>query len=56
MHKCEHKFGLKKRDSGELYCPVCRGIIYEDDLNSRMKEGTGWWVTNEQVKGIIKKI
>jgi len=50
MNKCEHKFGLKKRDSGELYCPVCRGIIYEDDLNDNLKEGHGWWADPKEIK------
>lgn len=50
MNTCEHKFGLKKRDNGELYCPVCRGVIYEDVLNDNMKRGEGWWIAPERKK------
>lgn len=43
MNSCEHKFGLKRRNN-ELYCPVCRGVIYKDDLDSKLNRGVGWWV------------
>ena len=28
MEDCKHAFGLKTRDSGEQYCPVCRKVMY----------------------------
>lgn len=28
MEDCKHTFGLKTRDSGEQYCPVCRKVMY----------------------------
>jgi len=29
---CEHKFGLRKRQDGTFYCPVCRAEIYEREI------------------------
>lgn len=40
MIECEHKFGLKRRDSGEFYCPVCRAHILPEDLMDE-DEGEG---------------
>ena len=32
MVECAHEFGLKTRESGETYCPVCRAHVLLEDL------------------------
>lgn len=47
---CEHKFGFKKRESGEVYCPVCRGTIYQEDIKDVIKDGSNWWENSKGKK------
>ena len=35
--QCEHQFGLKRRESGQFYCPVCRMEFYLTE-----KEAEDW--------------
>lgn len=32
MIECKHAFGLKRRENGEHYCPVCRAYVSPDEL------------------------
>ena len=58
MITCEHKFGLKKR-SNELYCPVCRATVLEEEFNASARQGRNWWGDIEKPNtkiGEIKKL
>lgn len=34
MMDCEHKFGFKRRENGEHYCPVCRAYVLPEDVRT----------------------